>query len=82
MYKCVFVFVCILIHVHMYTNIYTHMCVHTYKFKLKMSCQQKKRHLDSLSTGALASNLTPTFFCTLQTDLLDLHIETSAPATQ
>lgn len=54
-----------------YLYIYVHMYTHTYKFKLKMICEQKKGHLESLSTSTLASNLTPIFSYALQTGLLE-----------
>ena len=55
-------------------------CIYIFKFKLKMICEQNERHLDGLTIGFLASELTRLFFYTLQADLLHLPVEGSAPA--
>ena len=48
-----------------------YICIHRHKFKLKMICEQKEEHLESLNTSTLASNSTPIVSYTLQTDLLE-----------
>lgn len=82
MHAHVYIFLCMYTYTYNYTRIhlYKHTLIYIYKFKLKVIYKQNEGHLWSLSVGTLVSNLKLIFLCTLQTDLLNLYIEGSAPA--